>query len=218
MLKEKYLLKLFIASVIVYLITGCSAKKEAQEYNKPAVYWYNKMIKQISTNRLDEADDTFVSLESEHRKSPLLQSAMVIIINAHIEEEEYAMANYYLDEYLKKFTQANEVDYIRFLKIKSNFLAFKQQYREQKLLKTTLEQTDEFLKKYPKSQYIYLVQDIKSRLLMAKSQFDNEIAQLYTRIDKPKASKYYEQKAKQSWKKTQEINKVDVPWYRAIFE
>jgi outer membrane protein assembly factor BamD len=215
---KQNLLKLFIASVIVYFITGCSAKKETQEYNKPAVYWYNKMIKQISTNRLDDADDTFVSLESEHRKSPLLQSAMIIIINAHIEEEEYAMANYYLDEYLKKFTQANEVDYIRFLKIKSNFLAFKQQYREQKLLKTTLEQTDEFLKKYPKSQYIYLVQDIKSRLLMAKSQFDNEIAQLYTRIDKPKASKYYEQKAKKSWKKPQEINKVDVPWYRVIFE
>ena len=215
---KKIILQLISVAIVTSVFSGCSSKREAHEYNKPAIYWYNKMIQQISTNHLDEADDTFISLESEHRNSTFLPSSMMIMANSHIEEEEYVMANYYLDEYEKKFGLTQDIDYIRFLKIKSKFLAFKEQFRDQKLLTTTLKESNEFLKKYPKSQYIYLVQDIKSRLLMAKSQFDAEISALYERVDKPKAQEYYKQKAQKSWKKLDEINKVDVPWYRAIFE
>jgi len=198
------------------LFTGCASKEE--EYNKPAVYWYNKMIKQISSYQLDKADDTYTSLESEHRNSPLLPSALMIIGNAHMEDEEYAMANYYFDDYLKKFGLKGDVDYIRFLKIKSNFLAFKNQFREQDLLAKTLKDTDVFIKKYPKSEYIYLVHTIKSRLLMAKAVFDKEISELYYRVDKPKAQKYYEAKAQKTWKELDTIEKINVPWYRWIFE
>ena len=202
--------------IFLILFTGCASKEE--EYNKPAVYWYNKMIKQISSYQLDKADDTYTSLESEHRNSPLLPSALMIIGNAHMEDEEYAMANYYFDDYLKKFGLKGDVDYIRFLKIKSNFLAFKNQFREQDLLAKTLKDTDVFIKKYPKSEYIYLVHTIKSRLLMAKAVFDKEISELYYRVDKPKAQKYYEEKAQKTWKELDTIEKINVPWYRWIFE
>lgn len=202
---------------MISIFTGCSSKEE-NEYNKPAVYWYNKMIKQISTYQLDQADDTYTSLESEHRNSPLLPSAIMIIANAHMDDEEYQMANYYFDEYLKRFGLKDDADYIRFLKIKSNFLAFKNQFREQDLLEKTLFQTDAFIKQYKDSEYIYLVQTIKARLLMAKAIFDKEIAELYTRVDKPKASEFYEEKAKQNWKNLDTIEKVNVPWYRWIFE
>ena len=201
------------------IFSGCSGKSESvQEYNKPTAYWYNKMTKQISKYQLEEADDTFTSLEAEHRNSPLIPSAMMIIASAHMEEEEYQMANYYFDEYLKRFSLKKEADYIRYLKIKSNFMAFKNRYREQKLLDETLKETNEFLMRYPKSEYIHLVQSIKSRLLMAKAMFDKEIADLYERIDKPKAQEFYETKAKQSWAKPEQIQEADVPWYRAIFE
>lgn len=203
----------------IYIFSGCSSKKESvQEYNKPAAYWYNKMIKQISKFQLEEADDTFTSLEAEHRNSPLIPSAMMIIASAHMEEEEYQMANYYFDEYLKRFSLKKEADYIRYLKIKSNFMAFKSQFREQKLLDETLKETNEFLIMYPKSDYIHLVQSIKSRLLMAKAMFDKEIADLYGRIDKPEAQQFYNEKAKESWAKPEQIEEADVPWYRAIFE
>ena len=33
---------IFIAS-IVYIFTGCAAKDEAQEYNKPAIYCYSSL-------------------------------------------------------------------------------------------------------------------------------------------------------------------------------
>ena len=211
------ILNLMIITSLVYIFTGC-ASKEQEEYNKPAIYWYNKMIKQISNYQLDDADNTFTSFESEHRNSPLLPSAIMIIAVTHMQEEEYALANYYFDEYLKKYSVEKNADYIRYLKIKSNFLAFKSQFREQDLLSKTIIASDKFINDYPTSQYIYLVQDIKSRLLMTKSIFDVEISELYDRVDKPKAKAYYQEKASKNWDDVKNIEKVDVPWYRAIFE
>jgi outer membrane protein assembly factor BamD len=217
---RKIFSNIILLSTVSVLFFGCSQKSSSgsQEYNKPAIYWYNKMTKQISTYNLDEADDTFTSLESEHRNSPLLPSAMMIIATAHMEEEEYEMANYYFDEYLKRFSLKKDADYIRYLKIKSNFLAFSRQFREQKLLAETLEQTNEFILKYPGSEYIHLVQTMKSRLLMAQALFNKEIAELYGRIDKPNAKKIYEDKAEKKWENYEQIEKPDIPWYKSIFE
>ncbi|MEA3497986.1 MAG: outer membrane protein assembly factor BamD [Campylobacterota bacterium] len=215
---QKRILSTLFVALFIYTFTGCASKKEAQEYNKPAVYWYNKMIKQISNGQIDDADDTYTSLESEHRNSPLLPSALMIIATSHMEEEEYQMANYYFDEYLKKFGLKEDADYIRYLKIKSNFLAFKSEFREQELLSKTLLETNEFIKLYPNSQYIYVVKTIRSRLFMAKAIFDKEISELYERIDKPEAQAVYKQKASQSWKDLNNIEPINTPWYRAIFE
>ena len=201
----------------IFIFTACSSKQD-EEYNKPALYWYNKMLKEISLYQLDKADDTYTSLESEHRKSPLLPSALMVIATTHMDDEEYQLAIYYFDEYIKIFEDNNKQDYVRYLKIKAKFLAFKQQFREQKLIDDTLEDINKFVDKYPNSSYIYLVKTIQSRLYMAKASLDVEIASLYKRIDKPKASVVYNNKAKNSWDDIKNINPVSVPWYRAIFE
>ena len=119
--------KLKLKNVILILslsffLTACSQKSErTQEYNKPALYWYNKMLKDISTGFLQEADDTYTSLESEHRNSPLIPTALLILANAHIDNEEYQLANFYLDEYIKRFALSKNIDYVRYLKIKQTF-------------------------------------------------------------------------------------------------
>ena len=210
--------KIIILFMIVLFLTSCSKKHEEIQYNKPAVHWYNKMLKQIAQNQLDNADDTYTSLESEHKKSPLLASANLIIANAHMREEEYAMANYYFDEYLKKFVNKNNIDYVRYLKIKSKFLAFKNQFREQKLINETIDETQAFIDNYPKSKYIYLVHTIQARLYMAQATFNTEIASLYKKLDKPKAVQMYQDKARNSWYDTNNIKAVNVPWYRKLFE
>ncbi len=212
---HKHLIVLILS---LFIFTACSSKQEVAEYNKPAVYWYNKMLKQIERDQLDEADDTYTSLESEHKNSPLLSSANLIIATAHMKSEEYAMANYYFDEYLKRFVNKNNIDYVRYLKIKAKFLAFKNQFREQELVYETIEETQGFIDAYPKSKYIYLVQTIQSRLYMAKASFDQEISELYARIDKSEAAKVYEEKAKISWEDLENIKPVKVPWYRSLFE
>lgn len=217
MIKIFKLKNLLLIACVAFVFNACSSKED-EEFNKPADYWYNKMLKQITSGDLDKADDTYTSLESEHRNSPYIQSAMLILINAHIDEEEYALANFYLDEYLKRFSLSKDIDYARYLKIKANFLGFKYQFREQQLIEDTLVQIKEFKEKYANSPYMPLVDTMNSRLYMAKASMDQEIADLYKRRDKDNASKYYEDKVKSSWVDPTEIEPVKVPMYRAIFE
>jgi outer membrane protein assembly factor BamD len=215
--KSFKLKNLLLIACAAFVFTACSSKNE-EEYNKPAIYWYNKMLKQIASNDLDLADDTYTSLESEHRNTPFVPTAMLILVNAHIDEEEYALANFYLDEYIKRFGLSKDIDYARYLKIKANFLGFKYQFRDQQLIEDTLNQIEDFKVKYKNSPYMPLVDTINSRLFMAKASMDKEIADLYIRRDKEAAAAFYEQKVQNSWVAPQEIEPVKVPWYRAIFE
>ena len=217
MIKVFKMKNLLLIACAAFVFTACSSKTE-EEYNKPANYWYNKMMKQISDGDLDEADDTYSSLESEHRNSPFIPSAMLILVNAHIDEEEYALATFYLDEYIKRFGLSKDIDYARYLKIKANFLGFKYQFRDQQLIEETLKEVESFKTKYPSSPYMPLVDTINSRLYMGKASMDKEIAELYERKDKEMGARFYEQKVKESWVNPAEIEPVKVPWYRSLFE
>lgn len=217
MIKSLKFKNLLLIACTAFVLSACSSKEE-EEYNKPALYWYNKMMKQIASGDLDKADDTYTSLESEHRNSPFIPSAILILVNGHIDEEEYALANFYLDEYIKRFGLSKDIDYARYLKIKANFLGFKYQFRDQQLIDETIIQIQEFKSKYKNSPYMPLVDTINSRLFMAKASFDNEIAELYIRRDKEAAAAFYEQKVKESWINPAEIEPVKVPFYRSIFE
>jgi outer membrane protein assembly factor BamD len=203
--------------IIAFILIGCSSKQE-EEYNKPALYWYNKMLSHISIGELDLADEVFTSLESEHRRSPLLPSAMMLLANAHMEDEEYQMARYYYDEYIKRFDNGSLNEYVKYLKIKAKFLAFRDQFREQKLIFNTISEIELYKKEFPNSSYIYLINTMEARLYMAQATLDLEISSLYDRVDKPQAALVYKEKAQKSWPNTDTIEPVDVPWYRAIFE
>lgn len=210
---------LILATSLVFMFTACSQKSDkVQEFDKPALYWYNKMIKEVSTGFLEDADDTYISLESEHRNSPLLPTALLILSNAHIDEEEYELANFYLDEYIKRFALSKNIDYVRYLKIKANFQGFAYDLRDQQLIEDTITQIDEFRKGFPRSPYLPLVNTMSARLYMAKATLDKEIADLYSRLDKPKAAELYNKKVKESWVDPKEIEEVDVPFYRYPFE
>jgi len=214
----KIVRNLLLLALVSLVFVACSNKQKEQEYNKPALYWYNKMLKEIAIGYIEEADDTFTSLESEHKNSPLVSTSLLILANAHIVVEEYELANYYIDEYNKRFGLSKNIDYVRYMKIKANFLSIGYQYREQKLFSDTILEIEQFIKKFPTSPYIHLVRDINSRLHMGKASFDKEISELYGRIDKDKASKLYLEKSKKDWKNPEEIGTIKVPWYRSIFE
>lgn len=217
MLNKIKLRNILLATCTVFILSACSSKSEP-EYNKPALYWYNKMMKQIAMNDLDEADDTYTSLESEHRNSPYIPTALLILVNGHMDEEEYALANFYLDEYIKRFGLSKDIDYVRYLKIKANFLGFKHQYRNQQLLDDTIVQIENFKKQYQNSPYMPLVDTINTRIYMAKASMDKEISELYERRGKDEAARIYKEKAQNSWVDLDEIEKVDVPLHRSLFE
>lgn len=199
------------------ILSGC-ASKEQEEFNKPADYWYKTMVKDVARGDLDGADKAFTSLQSEHIRSLLIPEAMLILAEAHMDKEEYILANYYLDEYIKRYGDKKSVEFAKYLKVKANFLSFKRAYRDQQLLIDTQKDSEEFIKEYPNSPYKPYAQTIVLKLALANKMIDENIAGLYKRLDKPLASKKYKEEANISWLEGIKYEKPNTPWYRALFE
>ncbi|WP_037940638.1 outer membrane protein assembly factor BamD [Sulfurospirillum arcachonense] len=211
------IMKIVAVAFMLVAFYGC-ADKSKEVYNKPALYWYGEIIKNIKDFDLEEADNLYTSLSSEHVSSPLLPEAMIILAQAHMDEEEYLLANFYLDEYIKRFGTTKKSEYARFMKIKANFESFPNPNRNQQLLLDTLKQTKEFVLKYPESKYRPMVETMYVKLKLGEHFMVKNIADLYSRIDKPEAAKIYQDQFDQSALKNAQMIKPNIPWYRAWFE
>lgn len=208
---------ILVAASLVTLISGCASKGK-EVFNMPATYWYEQIAKEIKAQDLEKADGFYTSLVSEHIESPLLPEAMIMLANAHMQEEEYVLANFYLDEYLKRYGSRENADHVRFMKIKANYEAFPNPNRNQQLLMDTIAQTKEFIAKYPYSKYRPLAETILVRMELGEYYLDENIKGLYTRVDKPDAAKVYEEKLNNSSLGKAQIIEPTVPWYRSWFE
>jgi len=202
------MIKKFIVLVSISMIfIGCSGKKDSvnAEFNKPADYWYAKMITYIKRSDLDKADDAYTSLESEHVGSPLVKEALMILQKAHRSEREYVMSKFYIDRYTKRYANANNIEYLRFLRIKTNFLTFTRANRDQKLLEDTIKDALRYKERFPNSPYNPYVDTMLTKLYLAELMLNKEIASLYRRTGKLKAAKIYEEKINKSWLKNTKI-------------
>jgi len=185
-----------VGTVLLFalLFLGCSSKDAVNEYDKPALYWYQNVVKAVASSNLDKADNYYISLRSEHTRSPLLPTASMLLAQAHMEDQAYIMADYYLDEYLKKYAKGSNIERAKFLKIKAAFLGIKDINKDQKLMLDTLKNVDKFVQRYPNSIYLPVVDTIKVRLNMAQYMLNENIASLYTRLGKDKAAEIYKNK------------------------
>ncbi len=199
------------------ILSGCASKQQ-EEFNKPADYWYKMIVKDIARGELDGADKAFTSLQSEHIRSPLILEAMLILAEAHMDKEEYILANYYLDEYIKRYGDKKSVEFAKYLKVKANFLSFKRAFRDQQLLIDTQKDSEEFIKEYPNSPYKPYAQTIVLKLSLANKMMNENIAGLYKRVGKPEASEKYMKDANIGWLEGINYEKPNTPWYRSIFE
>jgi len=189
-------------ALALVLLGGCASKTHQEEtYNKPAAYWYKEILKKLAAGNLDKADDAYTSLASEHVASPLLKEAMMILYRAHLEEDEYLMANFYLDNYIKRFATGKNIEYLKYLKIKSRFSEFKHPKRNQKLLLDTIAEANRYTEKFPNSLYNPMVDTILTKLYLTELILNKEIVSLYTRLGRKKAAAYYQQKIDNSWLK-----------------
>ena len=203
--------------MFVTLFFGCGAKNAVNEYDRPALYWYKSIVKEVASSNLDKADNLYISLRSEHARSPLLPTATMILAQAHMEDQAFIMADYYLDEYLKKYASASSIEQAKFLKIKAAFLGIKDINKNQKLMQDTLNDVDRFVQSYPSSSYLPIVQTIRVRLNMAQYMLNENIANLYKRIGKDKASEIYRAKNSESPLNMADIKAPTVGFLDSVF-
>ncbi len=187
--------------LLAALFGGCASKKEHEVYNKPAAWWYKEILKKVAAGNMDKADDAYTSLASEHVASPYLREAMMILYRVHMEEEEYLMAQFYLDSYIKRYATGRNIEYLRYLKIKTKFAQFKHPKRNQKLLLDTITEANSYEEKFPSSQYNPLVDTMLTKLYLTELILNRDIVSLYKRLGRKKAAEIYQKKIDASWLK-----------------
>lgn len=203
----------------VLILSGCGGDdKTVEEHNKPAIYWYQKIAQSIADNNLDKADAYYISLKSEHMRSPMMQTSIMMLAHAHMDEEEYLLASFYLDEYSKRFGESGNSEYIEFLKIKAAFLGIKDVYKDQKLIKDTIAAAEQFDDRYPGSSYQALVNTGLVKLYMTNYLLNENIAALYDRTGKEKAAVVYREKNKNSVVNQSDITPPEQGFVGSIFD
>lgn len=203
---------LLFANIVFF---GC-AKKEV-EYNKPATYWYESIIKEINFGNLEGADGYFSSLQSEHINSPLIPEAMLILGQAHMEKDEYLLAAFYFDEYLKRYTSLANQDYVRYLKILTNFYGFKNYSKDQEFVAQSIKDTQDFLANFPNSRYTPYVEYIDVKFQLGQIELNRAIANVYDKQDKFDARDEYLGRNDEELYKALNPKPSHIPWYVWLF-
>ena len=208
-------ISLIVVSLFL-LLSGCT--KEVEEYNRPAVYWYGKLIESVSTGNLEKADNYYSSLQSEHAASPLLPEATMILGIAHMHYQEYLLSDHFLTQYIKQYANNNEKEFSEFMKIKAKYMSLPNPRRDQALINEALTAAEHFKLNYSHSMYYPIVDSMATNLYMAQALLNESIASLYARVDKPKAAKYYRAIQPEPWIDWKEVDRANTPWYREWFE
>ena len=189
---------LLMGLAAAFLFTGCGSDEEVAEFNKPALYWYQQIANSITHGDLDKADAYYISLKSEHMRSPLMPTSIMMLAHAHMNKEEYLLANYYLDEYNKRYGEYDSREYTDFMKLKAAFLGVTDVYKDQKLIIDSISNAKKYIYRYPGSPFIPLVNTLLIRLHMSQYLLNENIAALYDRTGKEDAAKIYRAKNKGS--------------------
>jgi len=215
---KKIFFYLMITAAVTFFFSGCADKSGISEYNKPASYWYEKIVESIRTYDLDAADDYYLSLQSEHPKSAMLEAETLILAKAHEDSEENLLAEFYYDEYIKRYADNENMAYYQFKKVDSAFKHLQSTNRNQKLIHETIADAKRFLQTYEGSVYVPAVQTIKTKLQMTKYLINENIAGLYERVGKEKAAKIYRERNQQSWIADSDLKLPEKSIIQIIFE
>ena len=211
---------LIVAAVIfsALFISGCGKSSEVTEFNKPALYWYKHIARSIALNNMDKADEYYISLKSEHMRSPLMPTVIMMLAHAHMHNEEYLLANYYFDEFNKRYADEHTREYTEFMKLKASFLGIRDVYKDQRLIMKSIENAKVYLARYPGSEYAPLVNTLLIRLHMSQYLLNENIAALYERTGKPEAAKIYRAKNKGSIVEMADITPPEKGFLGEIFD
>jgi len=198
--------------LIPFLFLGCSTKNEVtHSENLTALSWHYKIYKDIQNENLDQADEDFISLEAEHPASIYIKTDLLNLFFAHQQNEEYDLALFYLNEYEKRYASIQEIPWIEYQKIKMNYLKYENPYTNQKMVLNIITMCNNYLKKYPNSNYSPEVSTILAKVELTNKYLDAKINKLYKKLDKAKAAKLYEVKIPKNSKPPV------IPWYKKLF-
>ncbi|WP_281743761.1 outer membrane protein assembly factor BamD [Helicobacter suis] len=204
-----------LAFTILFL--GCAKKAKESIYNRPAIFWYQGILREILFLNLETADNYYSSLQSEHINSPLVPDAMIALGQAHLKKKEFVLAEYYFDEYIKRFGNQSNIDYLKFLKLQARYYAFKNHSKDQEFMSNTLGMLNNFVDKYPHSRFLNQVEYMQVKFILGQNELNRAIANVYRKRHQKEGVKRYMERVDEVLEKETHPKKSYMPWYVAIF-
>lgn len=199
-----------------YFLVACNSKDKEVVYNQPASFWYEGIFRNIRLGNLETADSYFSSLQSEHINSPLIPEAMLALGQAHLNNEEYMLSDFYFKEYLKRYGNTSNSDYINFLRLKSRLYAFKNASKDQQFMTDTILLIQDFMDKYPNSRYMPFVNEMEVKFVLGQNELNKSIARVYEKNDKKEAEQIYKDRIDSDLQKATNPIPSKVPWYMVL--
>lgn len=208
--------KILAFMFLMCFFMACSDKGKEAIYNQSASFWYEGIFKNIRLGNLETADNYFSSLQSEHINSPLIPEAMLALGQAHLSNEEYILSDFYFKEYLKRYGNPNNSDYISFLRLKSHLYAFKNASKDQQFMTDTILLIQDFMEKYPNSRYMPFVNEMEVKFVLGQNELNNAIARVYEKNEQKEAEQMYRDRIDSDLQKETKPTPSKVPWYMVL--
>ena len=200
--------KLLFFSFLIFFL-GCSNK--ANKDFKTDLQIHEEIKKDLRSAFLDKADNDFMSLEADYPGSNYIKSDLLALYLAHLENEDYILAKFYLNQYEKRFASINEIPWCEYKKIKIEFLKYQNAYTNQAEILNILNMCNVYKRNYPNSEFLPEVNTIYTKVYLTNEYLNKKISKLYKKLDKPKAAKLYNTKIPKNSKPP------IIPWYKKLF-
>ena len=199
-----------ILFLIPLFFIACYHKPKPEDFHSE-LQIHQQIKKDIQNVFLDNADDDLMNLEAEFPSSPYIKSDLLILYLAHLQNEDYILAKFYLNQYEKRFASAKEIPWCEYQKIKIDFLSYQNAYTNQKKILNLINECKYYKLTYPNSIFLPEINTIYVKTLLTKKYLDAKIYKLYKKLGKEKAAQKYKTKIPKNSKPPK------IPWYKKIF-
>ncbi len=204
------MLKNLLFAILVLFFLGCSNKNKIPKNLTPNQL-HSLLYKDIQNNDLDSADNVFMEIEADYPNSFYIKSDLLTLYFAHLKNEDFKLAKFYINEYEKRFAGINEIPWCEYQKIKIDFLSYQNAYTNQGKILSLLDECKNYKVKYPNSSFIYEVNTIYVKTLLTNLYLNDKIYKLYKKEHKINAAEKYKVKIPKNAKEPY------IPWYKKIF-
>ncbi len=203
--------KLILPIIGILIITGCSKNPSVSKDYKTSLINHIQIKKDINNANLDRADNDFMSLEADFPASIYIKSDLLALYLAHLSNEEYDLARFYLNQYEKRFASSEEIPWCEYQKIKMDFLKYDHSYTNQQALLDLINECKKYKINFPNSTFLPEVNTIYIKTLLTNQYLNDKINKLYKKLY---GKKYV---IKNKTKIPSNSIPPYVPWYKKLF-
>ena len=199
-----------ILFLIPLFFIACSHKPKPGDFHSE-LQIHQQIKKDIQNVFLDNADDDLMNLEAEFPSSPYIKSDLLTLYLAHLQNEDYILAKFYLNQYEKRFASAKEIPWCEYQKIKIDYISYQNAYTNQQRILNLIKECKNYKLTYPNSIFLPEINTIYMKAVLTNKYLNDKIYKLYKKLGKENAAKLYKTEIPKNSKPPK------IPWYKKIF-